>query len=72
MMLNTNGVYLPANTSHLYDQPCSALKKYKAKFKRLFIQWIITVLKAHSEQDVEETDDSPAVIQWYLSLQVKG
>ncbi len=35
---------------------------------------LVSVLKARSEQDVEEADDSPVVIPWTVKLerQVKG
>ena len=65
-MSNTNGVYLPANTtSHIQPLDAGIIVNFKAKFRKLFIRWIITVLDSGVTRDSEKCRPNMyQAIQW--------
>ncbi len=66
---NTNGLYLPANTtSHIQPLDGGIIVNFKAKFKMLFIRWIITVLDSGVSRDSEKCRPNMyQAIQWALT-----
>ena len=65
-MSNTNAVSLPANTtSHIQPLDAGIIVNFKAKFRRLFIRWIIIVLDSGIARDSEKARPNMyQAIQW--------
>ena len=65
-MSNTNAVFMPANTtSHIQPLDGGIIVNFKAKFRRLFIRWIITMLdRGHARDSEQARPNMRQAIEW--------